>query len=632
MLNNVLPQNSYHNWEHYSSIRNLTGPHTGLPRIIERNVSLAAQQQVTNSAAKRSQHDDNEISSNPKPTEHEELILRSVPGHTLSEVRVLLKQHGNLWETVVEVLIAKDAAEAEREGSEGRLVASSPPGTTTRSRGTSYSLGFGNTSSNGYRKDSQTASPSVEPRNGVASPSQHHSGLLGKKLHSRPSSRSDLSTEAANASAPRAGRPSDPAGRVSASTGALPQVPIKTPFSPSVKFERHEGSPSVLPSPSSGSSSSQLPGTVTPLPLPVSSTGLPSKKRAASKEVGHLDGSGVDRSSPRPRRRSISRERDEEEEEEMSVDGALAADFAAHTKTSSSGEESGTRNSSASVADPSGPNTIHATKDGLCESSASGVPIEPGDKHVGMSQAPLPLSAGTGTSPLAASAATLRGKTLTDNVNSTHSSSASSPRSSLCPTSDSTPLSTTAPPSNPVEPASPFAEEEEEFNVSDLATAPSKTYTYSLQTSRNRLLSPPVSPRLLAARREEGNLSAKEKREIELKRKRDRQRERRAQAKRGKGGKGGSGASAYGAGAGGAGGEGGDDSGSEWEPGRGSNGSKRGGRGKGKAARGRAKTIKSAAAASGRPATDPKPRARRGDDEYDTAGEVPSSGFVELKI
>jgi hypothetical protein len=194
-------------------------------------------------------------------------------------------------------------------------------------------------------------------------------------------------------------------------------------------------------------------------------------------------------------------------------------------------------------------------------------------------------------------------------------------------------LSTTAPPSNPVEPASPFAEEEEEFNVSDLATAPSKTYTYSLQTSRNRLLSPPVSPRLLAARREEGNLSAKEKREIELKRKRDRQRERRAQAKRGKGGKSGSGTSTYGANtAGGGGAEGADDSGSEWEPGRGSSngtgtGGKRVGRGKGKVARGRAKLVKSS-----RPAAEPKPRKRRGDDEYDTAGEAPSSGFVELKI
>lgn len=146
----VATSSSYHNWEHYSSVRNLAGPHSGLPRIIERNVSQAAQQDTKGKGRYSDQEDGDEgfeyvgdgeeslDSTAFKPTECEELILRSVPGHTLSEVRFLLKQHGNLWETVVEVLIAKDAADAEAGDASGASdgknaahtsLASSPNGT-----------------------------------------------------------------------------------------------------------------------------------------------------------------------------------------------------------------------------------------------------------------------------------------------------------------------------------------------------------------------------------------------------------------------------------------------------------------------------------------------------------------------
>ncbi|KDN37920.1 cysteine proteinase [Tilletiaria anomala UBC 951] len=104
---------AYHNWEHYSSIRNLDGPHCGLPRIKERHIDGASLSPDkgkgrANDSEVVSDFDDDDVA-----TDAEALILQSCPGHLLSEVRALLKSHNNDFDSVVEILIAKDAEEEQ---------------------------------------------------------------------------------------------------------------------------------------------------------------------------------------------------------------------------------------------------------------------------------------------------------------------------------------------------------------------------------------------------------------------------------------------------------------------------------------------------------------------------------------
>lgn len=78
---------AYHSWEHYSSLRRNSGPHDGLPDV--------------------------DAGSSPpeapdEPTEDEEMVLRSVPGHSLARVRALMDELGD-WVSVVEELIEADA-------------------------------------------------------------------------------------------------------------------------------------------------------------------------------------------------------------------------------------------------------------------------------------------------------------------------------------------------------------------------------------------------------------------------------------------------------------------------------------------------------------------------------------------
>ncbi|KAI3624921.1 hypothetical protein CBS14141_002342 [Malassezia furfur] len=79
----VQPDLVYHNWEHYSSLRSLDGPHTGLPR-------LALPADADEHAQK--EHED------------EVLVLRSVPGTSRAKARRMLYEWED-WETVVEKLI-----------------------------------------------------------------------------------------------------------------------------------------------------------------------------------------------------------------------------------------------------------------------------------------------------------------------------------------------------------------------------------------------------------------------------------------------------------------------------------------------------------------------------------------------
>lgn len=103
---------AYHNWEHYSSIRNINGPHTGLPRINEGRASVngqsAAQNNTSNVALAQEEGED------PEPTTEEALVLRSTRGYTLQQVRFYIKRHGG-WEEALEAILANETV-ADEEG------------------------------------------------------------------------------------------------------------------------------------------------------------------------------------------------------------------------------------------------------------------------------------------------------------------------------------------------------------------------------------------------------------------------------------------------------------------------------------------------------------------------------------
>ncbi|CEH18027.1 OTU (ovarian tumor)-like cysteine protease [Ceraceosorus bombacis] len=112
---------AYHNWEHYSSIRNVDGPHKGLPRIKERPASNASQGGPI--------HEPNATSADAPestdPTSEEELLMRSTDSTmTVTRARFYIRQHGS-WENALEAWQAAamaDAADAELQAAGEMLV------------------------------------------------------------------------------------------------------------------------------------------------------------------------------------------------------------------------------------------------------------------------------------------------------------------------------------------------------------------------------------------------------------------------------------------------------------------------------------------------------------------------------
>lgn len=294
-------------------MRNVEGPHTGLPRIIERNVSLANESSSSTKGKARFSDDDDEAFV--KPTEHEELILRSVPGHTLSEVRFLLKQHGNLWESVVEVLIAQDAAgDTGSSGSVG--LGTSPPGALTRSRAPSNSysasprLSQQRATTINNNSSSSTQSPHLPPASSDHSykqlPSAVPEHLRGARNAWRGVSPSASSSGGDAGSGSGHGTASTASGEDALSTMTGQTDSTGATILNDTKDEDDRGAPRTA-----------------------MMSGI---KRAASKDLVPLDGD--ERS---PKRRSSSRER---ERDEKLVDGALASQFESAASTRQPGEES----------------------------------------------------------------------------------------------------------------------------------------------------------------------------------------------------------------------------------------------------------------------------------------------------
>ncbi|KAF2459054.1 hypothetical protein BDY21DRAFT_199973 [Lineolata rhizophorae] len=95
---------AYHTWEHYSSIRNLDGPHTGLPSVQVKVLSPDEEQRKTEKLA--------------KPVEVQpwmvEVVIKSLPFLADKKVvlRALEQSHGNIDNAVSKLLEADDRGSA----------------------------------------------------------------------------------------------------------------------------------------------------------------------------------------------------------------------------------------------------------------------------------------------------------------------------------------------------------------------------------------------------------------------------------------------------------------------------------------------------------------------------------------
>ncbi|KAJ2491175.1 2-oxoglutarate dehydrogenase E1 component [Coemansia sp. RSA 2050] len=82
---------AYHSYEHYSSVRNLAGPHDGLPLPIVDNTNA---------------DDDDDVDNNGKlPTDIEKIIMGSTAVENHPLVRYLLQKHQQNSDRVIELLI-----------------------------------------------------------------------------------------------------------------------------------------------------------------------------------------------------------------------------------------------------------------------------------------------------------------------------------------------------------------------------------------------------------------------------------------------------------------------------------------------------------------------------------------------
>ncbi|WFD31542.1 ubiquitinyl hydrolase 1 [Malassezia sp. CBS 17886] len=130
---------AYHNWEHYSSLRNLHGPHRGLPHVAE---VRRADDATHAGASDTSEGDDAE----PR-TEAEKMALISTRGHSLATIRRYLRAHGT-WEAAVEALLQAEechrAADGAADDADSADCASSATSdASTRSSATASSDGTG---------------------------------------------------------------------------------------------------------------------------------------------------------------------------------------------------------------------------------------------------------------------------------------------------------------------------------------------------------------------------------------------------------------------------------------------------------------------------------------------------------
>ena len=189
---------AYHDWEHYSSLRSLQGPHAGLPRIADTPPPAAA--------ADAGGEDD--AAPEPRSTE-EKMVLMSTPGHTLQEIRPLLRELGD-WESVVEELLRRD------EGTEQAASASPPSeprsgsGSPTSSSSTYTSASSLGSASNLAQSASSLTLESKEPSHAPETHRVHAENAAAKRPSPsisptrRSARKGDHTRDAASGARPRA--------------------------------------------------------------------------------------------------------------------------------------------------------------------------------------------------------------------------------------------------------------------------------------------------------------------------------------------------------------------------------------------------------------------------------------------
>lgn len=102
---------SYHIFEHYSSVRNLAGPHKGLPRIKE---TQQQQQSATSGVNRESNRDSGSIPQAQLDEMYTHVTRSLPPNHGIAPERIyqLLRQ-GDPWESIVDQLVAELAGPLE---------------------------------------------------------------------------------------------------------------------------------------------------------------------------------------------------------------------------------------------------------------------------------------------------------------------------------------------------------------------------------------------------------------------------------------------------------------------------------------------------------------------------------------
>ncbi|KAI8065413.1 hypothetical protein BC940DRAFT_304028 [Gongronella butleri] len=101
---------AYHSWEHYSSVRNLDGPFTGMPEIKDKTDTLG---KSASKGGDNGDNDDEDNADDSKLSSQEKVVLTACPDARLARVRRLLKKHKGNVDKVIDFLYELQAAKDE---------------------------------------------------------------------------------------------------------------------------------------------------------------------------------------------------------------------------------------------------------------------------------------------------------------------------------------------------------------------------------------------------------------------------------------------------------------------------------------------------------------------------------------
>ncbi|KAI1309128.1 hypothetical protein EDD11_004139 [Mortierella claussenii] len=217
---------AYHSWEHYSSIRNIDGPHEGLPEINPRSIK---QQPLT------------KLSDQDPPRPVESTIMKVSGVQDLGLVRELMEKYHGDFDSVINDLVERSFEQLYDEESNGT-------------------------------KDSTSAKETKQPSEGPDQKALGKDGALEGKVHKEDVECKDEGKTSGTDGLDQTNRESDPASP-SNSTNTDPSIPtLSRPSSRAATPVSRTASPMPLPS------SSALPLADEP------AKGVVPKKRLSSRE------------------------------------------------------------------------------------------------------------------------------------------------------------------------------------------------------------------------------------------------------------------------------------------------------------------------------------------------------------